>query len=158
MIKEVLVAKWLNTEKTQILARTKDENGTITDKMYNYGDADYTTLLDIHSVDEINRVTEEQDGTKIAEPPTPELRAKSEAQSLEKKRQNQTQKLFESKIEAFEIVEIRNSSNRILRSKLRKAARIIEVTAISALIIQEAVLAEEKKTKALSKKSKSKSK
>ena len=43
--------------------------------------------------------------------------------------------LFAAKLEAFEIEEVKNSKNRELKSKIRKAKTILEVTAFTAAVI-----------------------
>ena len=43
--------------------------------------------------------------------------------------------LFSAKLEAFEIEEIKNSKNRKLKSRIRKAKNIMEVTAFTAALL-----------------------
>lgn len=45
--------------------------------------------------------------------------------------------LFNAKMEAFEIEEVKNSQNSALKKRLRKATTLIEVQAFATLIIQE---------------------
>lgn len=144
MIQEVIVAKWLDADKTTLLARVKDENGTVTDQNFRRGTAEFDTVTSMHDMASIDKVTEEQN--TVQQQNQQQDQQKNEAQRLEEERRHHTQKLFEAKIEAFEIPEIRNSSNRVLRSRLRKAAGIIEVTAVAALILQEELNTVETKT------------
>jgi len=51
--------------------------------------------------------------------------------------------LFNMKLEAFEVEEIKNSSNRDLKKRLRKAKTPLEIQAFATLIIQEALANEE---------------
>ena len=46
-----------------------------------------------------------------------------------------TDELFQAKLEAFEIEEIKMSQNRDLKSKIRKSKNMMEVTAYSAALI-----------------------
>lgn len=55
----------------------------------------------------------------------------------------QLEELFNLKLKAFEIPEIKDSTNRVLKSKLRKAKNAVEVNAYCTMIIMEAVNAEE---------------
>ena len=65
-----------------------------------------------------------------------------ERQEADKVRQAQ-EVLFNMKLESFEIEEIKNSQNRDLKKRLRKAKTPIEVQAYATLLIQEALANEE---------------
>jgi hypothetical protein len=65
------------------------------------------------------------------------LKMTDKQQRLEKEKAEQLQKLFEAKIQAFEVEEIKNSKNRILKAKLRKAKNLIEVNIYSMMIVME---------------------
>jgi enoyl reductase-like protein len=65
-----------------------------------------------------------------------------ERQEADQVRQKQ-EVLFNMKLEAFEIEEIKNSSNRDLKKRLRKAKTPIEVQSYATLLIQEALANEE---------------
>ena len=43
--------------------------------------------------------------------------------------------LFDAKLEAFEIADIKNSKNRTFKSRIRKSKSIMEVTALTAALI-----------------------
>lgn len=58
---------------------------------------------------------------------------------LEHERAKKLEKLFEYKLETFEIPEIKNSKNRPLKSKLRRSKSIPEVNLYAILIVQEAL-------------------
>ena len=49
------------------------------------------------------------------------------------------EKLFEYKLETFEIPEIKESKNRLLKSKLRRSKSIPEVNLYAILLVQEAL-------------------
>lgn len=65
-----------------------------------------------------------------------------ERQEADQVRQKQ-EVLFNMKLEAFEIEEIKNSQNRDLKKRLRKAKTPIEIQAYATLLIQEALANEE---------------
>jgi phosphomevalonate kinase len=56
---------------------------------------------------------------------------------LEHQKARKLEKLFNYKLEAFEVEEIKNSRNRKLKSKLRRAKSRIEVDLYSIMILQE---------------------
>jgi len=61
---------------------------------------------------------------------------------LEKQKARKLEKLFEYKLETFEIPEIKDSKNRQLKSKLRRAKSIPEVNLYAMLIIKDIADAE----------------
>lgn len=62
---------------------------------------------------------------------------------LEKQKAKKLEKLFEYKLETFEIDEIKNSKNRQLKSKLRRAKSIPEVNLYAMMIVKEIADAEQ---------------
>jgi len=58
---------------------------------------------------------------------------------LEHERAKKLEKLFEYKLETFEITEIKESKNRALKSKLRRSKSIPEVNLYAILLVQEAI-------------------
>ena len=60
-----------------------------------------------------------------------------EQRRLEKEKADELQRLFEAKIKAFEIDDIKNSKNRALKAKLRKAKNLVEVNIYSMMIVME---------------------
>ena len=61
------------------------------------------------------------------------------AKQLEQERAKKLEKLFEYKLETFEIAEIKNSKNRLLKSKLRRSKSIPEVNLYAMMIVKEAL-------------------
>lgn len=61
---------------------------------------------------------------------------------LEHQKARKLEKLFNYKLEAFEVEEIKNSKNRKLKGKLRRAKSRIEVDLYSIMILQEQLEAE----------------
>ena len=58
---------------------------------------------------------------------------------LEQERSKKLEKLFEYKLETFEIPEIKESKNRLLKSKLRRSKSIPEVNLYAMMIVKESV-------------------
>lgn len=74
-------------------------------------------------------------------------RKKAEAEEhkqreVEHQKARKLEKLFNYKLEAFEVEEIKNSKNRKLKGKLRRAKSRIEVDLYSIMILQEQLEAE----------------
>lgn len=72
-------------------------------------------------------------------------RNENKARNLEKKKKaeqskikvSELERLFESKVRALEIDEIKNSKNTELKSKLRRSKNIIEMQTVASLILME---------------------
>ena len=58
---------------------------------------------------------------------------------LEHERAKKLEKLFEYKLETFEIPEIQMSKNRLLKSKLRRSKSIPEVNLYAMMIVKESL-------------------
>lgn len=92
---------------------------------------DFKEVLDAITFEAITANTNERNEKKIVE------RAEAEQVRLERARAKDLQQLFEAKISAFEIDAIKNSTNRVLKSKLRKAQNVVEVNVYCMMIVME---------------------
>jgi hypothetical protein len=92
---------------------------------------DFQEILNSLTEEKITQNTQKRNEKRAAE------REAREQQRLEKEKAAELQKLFEAKIQAFEIDDIKNSKNRILKAKLRKAKNLIEVNIYSMMIVME---------------------
>lgn len=90
---------------------------------------DYDEVIKSVSFGKIDQNTKDRQSRKKQE----------QVQNDEKKRENEKarelEKLFELKLKAFEIPQIKNSKNRVLKSKLRKSKSELEVTAHVTMIL-----------------------
>lgn len=77
----------------------------------------------------IDKNTEERHSRKRKE------RAEEQAKREQKKKTSELESLFNMKIKAFEIEEIKNSEDRALRTRLRRSKNSIEMNAIASIII-----------------------
>ncbi len=110
-----------------------DENGKIS--------KDYEEVIAQNSLKAINENTEER--IKRHE-------AKREADVSRKKERDEQQRLeqlFNYKLQAFEIPEIKESTNRELKSRIRKARNIPELNAFATILLMENMNAKEKGSK-----------
>jgi hypothetical protein len=97
------------------------------------GNADFDAVMEMYGEEEIDRLTEEHKKQKIK---NQQVEAERAAAHMGRKRQ---EVLFNMKLEAFEVEEIKNSTNRDLKKRLRKAKSVIEVQAFATLLIQDAL-------------------
>jgi len=92
---------------------------------------DFQEILDQVGEEKISENTTARNERKVKE------RELQHQKKLEREKADKLQRLFEYKIEAFEIDSIKNSKNRALKSKLRKAKNIVEVNIFSMMIVME---------------------
>jgi hypothetical protein len=94
---------------------------------------DYDALMESFGEEEIDRLTDKH---KVEQLRKREIEAE---RNLAKQARKKQEVLFNMKLEAFEIEEIKNSTNRELKKRLRKAKSPIEVQAFATLLIQDAL-------------------
>jgi membrane protein involved in colicin uptake len=123
---------------TSVLMITDDE-GRVTKQQLtvNRYNPDGTDNPDFQEI--ISQLTEEKitENTQKRNEKRAAQREMREQQRLEREKAAELQKLFEAKIQAFEIEDIKNSKNRVLKSKLRKAKNLVEVNIYSMMIVME---------------------
>ena len=99
---------------------------------------DFDEVVEILGEDLITKNTEERNTRKAAE--KEEKRIRDE----EHEKARKMEKLFEYKMEAFEVDEIKSCKNRKLKAKLRRSKSKIEVDLYAMMILQEHIANEEK--------------
>jgi hypothetical protein len=132
---------WESYDQNRIttILMTTDEEGRVTKQQLTVNryspdgtnNSDFQEIVEYLSEEKITKNTEERNQRKVKER---ELR---EQKRIDQEKAKKLQKLFEYKIEAFEIEEIKNSKDRLLKSKLRKAKNIVEVNIYSMMIVME---------------------
>lgn len=95
--------------------------------------ADFDAVLEMYGEEEIDRLTEEHKSQQF------EIEAANKERALADQARHKQEILFNMKLESFDIEEIKNSQNKELKKRLRKAKTPIEVTAYATLLIQEAL-------------------
>lgn len=92
---------------------------------------DWDEILDQNTIEEIDKFTEErlERHKHQREADIKKQQEKQEAKRLED--------LFNYKLQTFEIPEIKESSNRKLKAKIRKAKNIIEMNAYATILLME---------------------
>jgi hypothetical protein len=136
-------AFWENDDKSQLncILEMEDDVGRMTrqvmllnrtDKEGN-PNPDFDEVVEALGEDTINKETDERVERKKAEKEEHVQRDKEHAKA------RKLEKLFNYKLEAFEVEEIKNSTNRKLKAKLRRAKSRIEVDMWSIMILQESL-------------------
>ena len=100
-----------------------DQDGKVTQ--------DYNEIIEQNTIEAIDKFTEEriQRHNQERESTLKREKEKHEAKRLED--------LFNYKLQTFEIPEIKESSNRKLKSKIRKAKNLIEMNAYATILLME---------------------
>jgi hypothetical protein len=132
---------WENYQKDRITAKLvinhsdgKTSSSTATVSKYTRDGnltEDYELIIAQNGIEKIDSNTKEREDRHRQKHET-EKRKRSESDQARK-----LENLFNAKLEVFEIDSIRNSTNRKLKSKIRKAKNIYEMQAFLGMLIQE---------------------
>ena len=115
--------------RQQMFLRRFEKNGSENELFNEVVEALGEQRIDEESESRVVRKTAEAEESKIREE--------------EHQKARKLEKLFNYKLEAFEVEEIKNSKNRKLKAKLRRAKSKIEVDMYSIMILQEQLEAED---------------
>ena len=88
------------------------------------------------AIDQLTIATLDKNTNERIERKQREAKAKA-IREQQRNKQKQLAKLFDAKLHAFEIDEIKNSKNRELKSRLRKSKNVIEMQIFAQMIIKE---------------------
>lgn len=125
---------WANKEKQHVIAEFvyPDTGKRVTASIMNDGtNRDFDELMKKYSVEQIDANTK-----KRVDDRNEHIKHNIERQKVDRTRMQQEQ-LFAAKLDAFEIDSIKASKNRELKSKIRKAKNIMEVTAYTVMLLQQ---------------------
>lgn len=137
---------WENAAKDRLTARlniTHDDGSfsTTVAKVSKYDSdgkvtSDYEEVLSQNTMAEIDKFTEDrlERHRQEREANIKKQQEKNEAKRLED--------LFNFKLQTFEIPEIKESTNRKLKAKIRKAKNVIEMNAYATILLMESINAE----------------
>jgi len=123
---------WGNDEKTQVMCEFHFENGPIQVAAVTQtkeGNPDWDEIFQNFSIEEIDNLTENALAEAREEH---EKRKQQEKDDIERMK---VDALFQAKLDAFDIDIIKNSKNRQLKSRIRKAKTLLEVTAFASALI-----------------------
>ena len=123
---------WGNDQKTQVMCEFHYDNGPIQTAAVTQtkeGNPDWKEIFDNFTSKQIDKLTE---GALAEAREEHEKRKQMERDDIERMK---VDALFQAKLDAFEIDIIKNSKNRELKSRIRKAKTLIEVTAFASALI-----------------------
>lgn len=134
MEKEILEPYWSSNLKNQIVCKFRYSDGKIVTASItqtNEGNPDWDAIFEKFSREQIDAATDER--IKRHE------QIKLSRQMDEQRRMDNMRRevLFMAKSDAFEVDLVRTSKNTALKSKLRKAATVMEVTLLASIIAME---------------------
>lgn len=134
MEKEILEPYWSSNLKNQVVCKFKYPDGRIVTASISQtdeGNPDWDALFAKFTKDDIDAAT--------AELAKRHEQVKLNRQMEEQRRVDNMRRevLFMAKSDAFEVDLVRTSKNTALKSKLRKAATVMEVTLLSSIIAME---------------------
>lgn len=140
-------AFWNTADKTSVsaIAESQSKDGKVTREVLTVSkigpdgseNPDFIDLVNSLTEEKIDANTTERDERKARETLSHQQRQE------EKIRARALEMLFDAKLKAFEIEDVKNCTDRVLKSKLRKAKNIIEVNAYATIIIMEQMNAAE---------------
>lgn len=140
-------AFWETDEKTQLncILELEDDVGRVTRQVMKLNrhdkegneNPDFNEVIDALGEESVDTNTVERVERKINE------KAEDEQRETEHRRARKLEELFNYKLEAFEVEEIKGSKNRKLKAKLRRAKSKIEVDLYAMMVLKEVIEAEE---------------
>lgn len=143
MKREIKNVRWSNNSKTQIYCEFHYEDGRVSQAYVSdteQGNPDWREIIDTFGEQILDHNTQVY------------LRTISEKRDHERQKQREREEvmknemLFNAKLEAFSMDEIKNSKNTEMKSKIRKAKTLVEIyTYSSALVMLETMKKDEAK-------------
>lgn len=131
MKREIITPHWTNNARTVLGATFKYEDGTTASAVISASDnnPDYALILEKFSTDVLEENTKQNINKLQRE------QERLDVQEKANKEKQQQEALFAVKIKAFEIEAISKSSNREIKSKIRRAKTDVEVLAYAAALL-----------------------
>lgn len=133
MARQIINPRWGNEQKTHIVAGFKYDDGKIVNaSITNEGDAvdnpDWAEIMATFGIAGIDKNTED-----AIEDHNSRKQQRQEQDILDRDRRKK-EALFNAKAEAFDIDLVKNSKNRDVKNKIRRAASITEVLVYTAML------------------------
>ena len=123
---------WLNKAQKQLMVLiTYPDSKRVPASVSGEGDnPDYKAIMEIFTERDIDENTKKRDERRQRE-----VKERIERSKVDQQRRKD-EALFEAKLEAFEVPIVKNSKNKNLKSKIRKAKTAYEVLAYTVMLIQ----------------------
>lgn len=132
--RKILDPYFCNNAETQVGCQFEYEDGTIFNATVSdttEGNPDWAEIFDQFTKEEI------QKNTQLMLERNRKDREDRERIDMENAEKMKADILFQAKLEAFEVEEIKNSQNRELKSKIRKSKNLTELQAYTVLLIMK---------------------
>jgi uncharacterized protein (UPF0335 family) len=132
MAREILTPRWGNEQKTHIIAKFRYDDGRIVDASISVpaggSNSDWDEIIETFGTEYLDEQTITQLNRHI--------QRKTEAAEQRKLNIERSQKeaLFNAKAEAFDMDIVKNSTNREIKNKIRRANSIMEVQVYTAML------------------------
>jgi phosphatidate phosphatase PAH1 len=124
---------WLNKELKQVMVIIIYPDGKRLPASVSGegGNPDYIAIMEKFTEEEIDENTRLREERR-----TEEVRQRMERSKVDQQRRKD-ETLFEAKLEAFEVAIIKNSTNKALKTKIRRSKSALEVMAYATMLIME---------------------
>jgi hypothetical protein len=124
---------WLNKELKQVMVIIIYPDGKrLPASVSGEGDnPDYIAIMEKFTEEEIDENTRRREERRAEE-----VRQRMERSKVDQQRRKD-EALFEAKLEAFEVSIIKNSTNKALKTKIRRSKSALEVMAYATMLIME---------------------
>jgi len=134
MAREILNPRWGNEEKTQIIAKFRYDDGRVLNASITIPEGDGGTNPDWDEV--ITTFGSEYLDKETADQLAKHLAKKAEMSDQRKINLERQQKemLFNAKAEAFDMPVVKNSKNREIKNKIRRASSMMEITVYTTML------------------------
>ena len=132
MVREILTPRWGNEQKTHIIAKFRYDDGRIVDASISVpeggSNSDWDEIMESFGKEYLDEQTKAQLDRHI--------QRKTEAAEQRKLNIERAQKevLFNAKAEAFDMDVVKNSTNREIKNKIRRATSVMEVQVYTAML------------------------
>lgn len=132
--RKILDPYFCNNAETQVGCQFEFEDGSIFNATVSdtaEGNPDWAEIFELFTKEEI------QNNTKMMLEKNQADRDEANRIDMENAEKMKADILFQAKLEAFEVEEIKNSDNRELKSKIRKSKNLTELQAYTVLLIMK---------------------
>lgn len=136
MKREIKHPYWGNLEKTQVICQFHYEDGRVLEAAVqdtDEGNPDWAEIMETFGIEGVDAETEKFGNERR------EVKEKQEAQAREQADRDKNDFLFNTKLEVFEIPEIKNSTNRKMKSRIRKAKTLTEVQIFASVLMMKEI-------------------
>jgi hypothetical protein len=134
MAREIKDARWANESKSKIWCTFHYDDGRILNAVVSdttQGNPDWKEALEKFSIEELDKNTEEFLKLREVDHQIKDQREKERMEIAK------NEVVFNAKLDAFNIDEVKNSKNTALKSKIRRAKSVVEVNAYTAILLMK---------------------